>query len=450
MTDRGLSSARRRALFIVGALAAIVVSGFLTERVHGEIDLTAGHSLSLSKETKDVLGHVHREVKITAFLLRADSSRVQAASLLARYRRRNHYVAYRVVDPTEAPGEAARLDIDPAEGGVALSMSGRVERAPTVTESDLTAGIARLLRHHLATLCMATGHGEPSPADTAGAGLSTAAGLLASNGYHLQSVDLLVQPLVPPTCDGLVLVNPTSPLGPAQQAVADYLAGGGRAVVLNDPASTVDLSPLLQPYGMTVVHGIVLEGDDGARLPGDPLSPVVHDFTSSSPVVRHLPPVVLPTAEAVLTRSESGRGLTVAPLAATSRLSFLSRRPREAGTRFDPAVDLRGPINLGGASDLVVNEGGRVHRTRVVALGDSDFATNALVGEGGNARLLVQSVDWATLQEELVSVSTNIAALRPLSLTEARLRYLRFVTAGVVPGLFLLAGGMVWAIRRSR
>ena len=68
--------------------------------MHGEIDLTAGHSLSLSKETKDVLGHVHREVKITAFLLRADSSRVQAASLLARYRRRNHYVAYRVVDAT--------------------------------------------------------------------------------------------------------------------------------------------------------------------------------------------------------------------------------------------------------------------------------------------------------------------------------------------------------------
>ena len=63
MTDRGLSSARRRALFIVGALAAIVVLGFLTDRLHGEIDLTAGHSLSLSKETKDVLGHVHREVQ---------------------------------------------------------------------------------------------------------------------------------------------------------------------------------------------------------------------------------------------------------------------------------------------------------------------------------------------------------------------------------------------------
>jgi ABC-type uncharacterized transport system involved in gliding motility auxiliary subunit len=297
---------------------------------------------------------------------------------------------------------------------------------------------------------MGTGHGEPSVDDRAGAGMSSAAGLLVANGYHLQTVDLLVHPAVPPGCDGLVLVNPTSPLGPAQQAVADYLGGGGRAVVLNDPASTVDLSPLLQPYGMTVVHGIVLEGDDGARLPGDPLSPVVHDFTSSSPVVRHLPPVVLPTAEAVLTASDPGRGLTVAPLAATSRLSFLSRRPSQTATRFDPAVDLRGPVTVGAAADLVANEGGRVRRTRVVALGDSDFATNSLVGEGGNARLLIQSVDWATLQESLVSVSTNIPALRPLSLTEARIRYLRFVTAGVVPGLFLLAGGMVWAVRRGR
>ncbi|HMC52381.1 MAG TPA: GldG family protein [Acidimicrobiales bacterium] len=441
---------RPRLLVLATVLAGVVVLGFLTDRVHGEIDLTAGHSLSLSKETKDVLGHVHHQVRITAFLLRSDPSRAQAASLLARYRGRNHWIAYRVLDPTETPGEAARLDIDPTEGGVALSMGGLVERAPTVTESDLTSGIARLLRHHPAALCITTGHGEPSIDESGRAGLGTLAGLLASNGYRVQSVDLLVHPSVPSSCDGLVIVNPTSPLGPAQQAVADYLAAGGRTVVLNDPASTVDLTPLLQPYGMAVVHGIVLEGDDGSRLPGDPLSPVVHDFTSSSPVVRHLPPVVLPTAEAVLTASEPGRGLSVAPLAATSRLSFLSRRPSATGTRFDPAVDLRGPINLGGAADLVANEGGRVRRTRVVALGDSDFATNGLIGEGGNARLLVQSVDWVTLEEGLVSVSTNIPELRPLALTEARLRYLRFVAAGVVPSLFLLAGGMVWAFRRGR
>jgi len=441
---------RRRGLLLAAALAAIAVLGFLSDRVHGEVDLTAGHSLSLSRQTKDVLGQVQREVKVTAFLLRGDPSRAQAASLLARYRRRNHWIAYRVLDPTDTPGEAARLDIDPTEGGVALSSRGQVERAPTVTESDLTAGIARLLRHHPATLCIAGGHGEPSVEDGAGPGLSTLAGLLVTNGYRLQPLDLLVRPAVPPGCDGLVLVNPTAPLGPAQSAIADYLAGGGRALVLNDPASTVDLSPLVQLYGMTVVHGLVLEGDDGARLPDDPLSPVVHDFTSSSPVVRHLAPVVLPTCEAVLTASDPGRGLSVAPLASTSRLSFLSRRPRDTGTRFDPAVDVRGPINVGGAADLVANLGGHVRRTRVVALGDSDFATNALVGEGGNARLLVQALDWLTLQEDLVSVSTNIPALRPLSLTEARTRYLRYVTAGVVPALFLLAGGTVWAVRRSR
>jgi len=441
---------RRRGLVLAAALALIGVLGFLTDRVHGEVDLTAGHSLSLSKQTKDILGQVHREVKVTAFLLRGDPSRAQAASLLARYRHRNHWIAYRVVDPTDAPGEAARLDIDPTEGGLALSMRGQVERAPTVTESDLTAGIARLLRHHPATLCMAAGHGEPSIQDPAGQGLATLAGLLTTNGYHLQAVDLLVRPVVPSGCDGLVLVNPTAPLGPAQSAIADYLAGGGRALVLNDPASTVDLSPLLQPYGMTVVHGIVLEGDDGARLPGDPLSPVVHDFTSSSPVVRHLAPVVLPTCEAVLTASDASKGLIVAPLASTSRLSFLSRRPQATSTRFDPAVDLRGPINVGGAADLVANLSGRVRRTRVVALGDSDLAVNSLVGEGGNARLLVQALDWLTLQEDLVSVSTNIPSLRPLALSEARLRYLRFVTAGVVPALFLLAGGAVWALRRGR
>jgi hypothetical protein len=83
-------------------------------------------------------------------------------------------------------------------------------------------------------------------------------------------------------------------------------------------------------------------------------------------------------------------------------------------------------------------------------MGDTDFALNGVIGEGGNSRLLVQALDWLTLQEDLVSVSAHIAGLRSLDLTEARTTYARLLTAGVTPILFLLGGGMVWAWRRGR
>jgi ABC-type uncharacterized transport system involved in gliding motility auxiliary subunit len=92
----------------------------------------------------------------------------------------------------------------------------------------------------------------------------------------------------------------------------------------------------------------------------------------------------------------------------------------------------------------------RVRRTRVVVVGDVDFATNDFVDQAGNAALLVRSLDWLTLGEDLVTVSANLARPRPLDLTAGRLSYARFLTAVLVPALFLLAGAVVWAVRRSR
>ena len=81
---------------------------------------------------------------------------------------------------------------------------------------------------------------------------------------------------------------------------------------------------------------------------------------------------------------------------------------------------------------------------------DVDFATNKFIGTGGNARLFLQAMDWATTREDLVPLNANIPAYRPLDLTAARTRYARVLSMGVVPGLFLLAGAWVWAIRRRR
>lgn len=438
----------RRAAALAAAVIVLALAGVASNRLRWQADLTAGQSLTLSDQTRAVVSHIHDEVDITAFVLRADPSRAPAAALLSRYHRLNHRIAFQVLDPTEAPGEASKNDIDPAFGGLVLTMGTQSQRATSPSEQDITDALARLVRHHTATACITAGHGEPSVDDPSGPGLGTLAGLLTANGYRIRTIDLLVTPAVPPGCDALVVVNPTTGLGPAQGAVASYLASGGRAVVLNDPASTVDLSPLLAPFGMTVVHGLVLEGDDSAHLPGDPLTPVINSFPSSSPVVRNLPPVVLPTAEAVLADPAPERGLSVATIAQTTPLSFLSRHPADTRTHFDPAVDLRGPVPVGAAADRTSNTGGHVQHVRIVALGDADLASNAAIGEAGNSRLLLQAMDWLTLEDDLVSVSTHIPAYRPLALTAGRLRYLRVVTAGGVPALFLLSGAVVWAWRR--
>ena len=441
---------RPRPVAVAAVVAVVAVAtGVVADLRPVQRDLTADATLTLSPETEDVLDALRRPVRITAFLDRADPTRVAAPTLLSRYRRRNHRITFRLREPSSAAGEARRLGVDPTFGGLALESGARVELAPAATEQDVTAALARLLRSGTAELCWATGHGEADPASSGAEGMSSAAARLRANRYAVRPVDLLTTPSVPRSCDALLLASPMAPLGEASAGVSAYLSGGGRALVLLDPASSEALPELLSPYGIAVRRGLVLEGEPENRFRDDPLRPVVRDYRGGTSIVRRLPPTFFTAVQAVVVEpGVEPPGLAVTPLAATSRLSFLETTPQQL--MFDPATDLPGPVTVAAAADLSRNLEGRVQRTRLVVVGDVDFATNAFVDEAANGQLLVRAVDWITEEESLVTVSANLGRVRPLQLTEGRLQYLRLLASGILPALFLVLGALVWAVRRGR
>ncbi|MHB8670837.1 MAG: Gldg family protein, partial [Acidimicrobiales bacterium] len=398
------------------ALAVVVVAGLALDRTTAQWDLTAGRTLTLTAQTRQIVGRVHRPLRITAFFDRADPERIVATTLLTRYRHLNRHLTYRILSPDAAPAEAARLGIDPGTGGLAVVLGSRVDRAQTATEQDLTAAIARLLKRRPTHVCLTQGHGEPSPQDQGSQGLSTAFARLRENGLEPRAVDLLVDRPDLSSCDAVVVADPTAPLGAATPALATYLRDGGRAVVLADPTSTVDLSGILGPWGLGVDRGVVLEVDPRARFPDDPTRPVISSFASPNPIVRRLPPVFFPGVERITERSDTAHGLAVSALARTSRASYLDHNPGPVSS-FDPTRDIHGPITVAAAADHSENLGGTVRRTRVVAVGDVDFATHAFVDQAGNATLLVRALDWVTLEDDLITVSTHLPSLRPLDLT---------------------------------
>jgi hypothetical protein len=293
------------------------------------------------------------------------------------------------------------------------------------------------------------GHCAADPTAATSDGMGSAARVLTDNGYQLDQLDLLTQPEIPERCTGVVLAAPRADLGPAADVIAGYLRDGGRALVLSDPASSVDLTPLVAPYGMGFVKGFVLEGDESLRLPGDPFTMAVLRYRSTSPVTRRLAPTLFPGAEGMtVDEGSSVPGLSATPILRSSELAYLETEP--AAAEFNSATDKPGPVIIGAGADLSGNFSGTIRRTRVVAVGDVDWATNAYVGQAGNAALFVQALDWLTLEEDLVSVSPNLPTLRGLELSDARTRYARLLTAGLVPMLLLLVGALVWAVRRGR
>lgn len=428
------------------ALAAILLAA-VTDRSGEVVDLTAERTLSLTDETEAVIDEVGGDVDITVFLRTDEPGRVEAAVLLDRYRRRNRRIDYRLVDPVDSPGEARRLGVDPAIGGVVVEAGSRQELAPTASEADITTALARLVRGVSATLCVATGHGELDPGSTLATGMSGAVEVWSDNGYDVRVVDLLARPEVPADCKALVVAFPTVDLGAATPAIAGYLAAGGRLLALTDPDGDPSLGALVEPYGLGIARGVVLEGDDANHFPGDPAAPILTRYSSANPIVQRMAPTILPVTQGIAiddARPSGAGGLTVARLADTSPSSRL---------RLDDGSSVQGPITVVAAADRSrVEPGpqGDIVRTRVVVTGDADFATNAFLGEGANSQLLARAADWLTIEENLVAVSTHLARPRPLELTADRRTYALVLTAGIVPGLFAVAGGLVWALRRGR
>jgi len=263
-------------------------------------------------------------------------------------------------------------------------------------------------------------------------------------------VDLLREPRVPPGCTVLLVPGPTVGFsGAADRAVSAWVEQDGRLLLLADPAAEEPvLEDLLADLAIRVERGVVFEGDGSNVVGGDVTAPIVTRYPSASPVTRRLAPTFFPLVQAVLVGEPDDDALTVATLATTSDTSYLERDP--VTPEFDPRHDVGGPVPIAAVADRSRVDGVDVRRTRVMVVGDVDFASDAFLDEAGNAQLVRQAVAWLAESEDLVAISPNLPADRPLRLTDARLTYARLLTVGVIPALFLLAGALVWALRRGR
>ena len=422
---------RRAATVLLLAAGLVVALAASTNRL---VDLTEQETLTLTTITRDVVAAVDDAVTITAFVGRNDPGRVEAVTLLDRYARLNHRVGVEVIDPADRPGDLRRFGIDPVLGGVVVRQGEAVERAAGPTEQDITSALARLLRGDDSVVCLTTGHGEVD---------------LDLPTFDVRRIDLLATATIPEGCDVVAVATPQTDLGAAEAALAEWVAADGKLLALLDPVSDVDLAAVLLPYGLGVKRGVVFEGDPDSIVGGDEASPIIRRYSAAHPVVRNLPPTYFPGVQEV-TVDDGVRvpGLTVARLADTSEVSYLETAPLEP--RFDPGVDSGGPITIAAAADRSrVERDDAVARTRVVVVGDVDFATT-FVGSAANERFLLQALGWLALDDDLIPLSSNLPLDRPLDLTDARVGYARVLGVVVVPGLFLVGGAIVWAVRRSR
>jgi len=242
---------------------------------------------------------------------------------------------------------------------------------------------------------------------------------------------------------------------PEIASMAQYVAGGGRALFLIDPQTSPSLKPFLERYGIILGDDIVI--DRLSRLfGGDYLMPVLTSYSSAHPITRNFNIAsFFAVARSVTTREADGLQTTWLAKTGDGSWAETDLAALAGGTAsFDPGEDVQGPVSLAAASEINLLPGSdddpsSAKRGAVAVYGDSDFVTNAKINLSGGADLFMNTINWLAQEEALIAIPPKENKFQPIMLTAADAKLLFVLPVIVLPGLVLMGAVFVF-VRRSR
>ena len=441
----GLNTAVMAAAFVT----ILALLNFLSTNVNFRNDLTAANRFTLEEQTRTVLDELGEPVETFAFFTTDDPAAAVAENLLREYALRSDKFSYRFVDPETEPATASRFQID--QNGVIVFASGdRVTRTVDLSEQAFTVTLLRASGRGLKTVCFLTGHGERSILGTTDFGVGLAAQALERELYIVRDFSLQASGGVPLECSIVIVVGPDRDI-PDEDSVLlrQFLGGGGNALFAMGPGTLESWTNILSAIGIVTGGGTVVDPASFARP--DPATPLIQqeDYNPQHPITIPLVERSLSTFFPLTTQmapaDEQVAGAVVVPLIRTTQLSWLDAELTDATTAsFDQSTDLHGPVWIATVAELPTVAG----VSRIAAIGSSVFVGNQALGQLGNGDLFVNSVNWATGQESLITIRPKLNAPRIFIITQRQWSWILYSSVGVLPVLVSLVGAWTWWRRR--
>jgi ABC-type uncharacterized transport system involved in gliding motility auxiliary subunit len=452
-------------LVVLGILAAI---NYLASRHNKRWDLTAASQYTLSEQTKKMLNGLDKPVRVTVFARTEDFERFRTRLEQYQYETKQLQVEY--IDPVKRPALAERLE-ENALGTIVLEYEGRVQRVTSDTEQDLTNGIIKVVQGEQHKVYFVQGHGERDTNGSDGQGYGGIAQALNSDNFTAEKLVLLQQD-VPADATVIAIAGPTSDLlQPEIDRLKGYLAKGGKLLVLIDPPQKADAAPLanlmalVQEWSIEVGTNAVL--DPLSQLRGAqadvPVAAPPYPYHAITSTFRTL--TAYPYARSVKPVEGASNGRTPTSFIQSGPSSWAETDLKTLTTRGEAQPDLesgdvRGPVSMAVAVSAPASEGTppapddsgqdppSKPETRLVVVGDSDFAANAYLRMGGNQDMFLNIVNWLAQQENLIAVRPRDPEDRRITVTAGQDRMIFWFAVFVMPGLILLAGVQAWWRRR--
>lgn len=429
----------QRGLTVLLLLTVVVALGILSQQSDVRFDWSHGDRESLSEPTHNLLESIDEPIHFTVFLRENTVTRQRVRSIIERYQSIKSGIELRFIDPDLSPEQARAYGVRQA-GPVFVQVGEQREAIESFTESGITNAIARASRGGERFVTFLQGHGEADPQGRANHDMGRLGRRLAERGLQLQSVSL-TDGVIPENSTALVVAGPREDWLPGEiERVQEWVAEGGNLLWLVDPYGA-RLDPLAETLGIGLPDATVRD-ETGRRVNIDDPSLVLIYQYGDNPVTEDIQQVSL-LAHSTMIQSGGMSEWSLTPILETSGSAWLENND---GNRL-----MSGPFHLGQLMTRPVpgEDGSATDRDqRVAVIGSAAFLSNAFIGNGANLELGSRLFTWVSADPVQLSVPVRSAPDRELDLSETAYIVIGGFFLFVLPGLFLLAGILVWWRRR--
>ena len=409
---RGFSGVRSRRVVVrwsaigLAVLGAVLGANALARGWHASLDLSANRIYTLSEQTLEVCARAARlpPAERPRLLLLKDALLASDFRLLLEtYAHLCPALEFEEVLSADVPAAALPV-VERIEVTVLACRPGRCEGSGFPTEVNITNALVRVLLDRTIEIHFLIGHGEGNLASATPTGYAGLAALLREEGHQLEALVGPASGAISTDVDVLALIAPARDLLAAEvESLETYLNDGGRLLVLLEPGIQTNLTKLLEAWGFGLPNAIILDRQGSALLPDPrPLSLLIHAYSAYHPITRKLTNrsmILAPGVRPVLPRRKPQPGDELKALAFSSRSAWLesdvaqvfSGRP----VPENPPQESQGELPLAVAGRYARASG----ETRIVVIGDADFASNRLLGDLYNRDLILNAVLWLGEQE---------------------------------------------------
>ncbi len=454
-------------IFIV-VLALVAV---ISERHPWRVDLTESGSFSLSEQSRNIVKALDAPVSIKCFFSSAAPEQMQARGktkdLLDTYKYQNDKISHEFIDPDVRPEEARKYEIK-TYGTLVIEGYDKKQVVQTPDEESITNALLKLSRKDQKKIYFLIGHGEHPSKGADKDSYSNAKDALEKNYYQVSEFNLLQQPEVPSDAAAVVIAGPKKPiLENEQQALKSYLEKGGKIFAMVDPMTDSGLKDFFEGYGIQLGDDVVI--DRLSRLFGaSERIPVVVEYGNHRITNGFDLPTFFPDARSVVPKTQSPpAGVRLQTLASTSPNAWAERdleTLQRGQAAYDADKDLPGPVPLVVIANISPKDpnaksqppaAGKEDEKKpgegeLIVAGDSDFANNTYFALYGNGDFFLNAVNYLAEEANLITVEPRQTRNKPMLFTQDQAKALFFIILIAVPLAVLVAGFVVYRIRRAQ